>query len=154
MDNINPTEVPVEEPKVHTAAEMENARAAHRQSLQTLDITYRNVVGVFADRVDMGDMERETAIQMLTEAGIPEHYFEHLSMVDVEVEVEYRATFTFTDTVVVKVRLDGNGDVEEDAIIEALEDDGLDVTEVLYDNATNASITDDDWEIESWSRVD
>lgn len=147
MDNINPTEVPVEEPKVHTAAEMESAREAARQSMRTLDNTYRNVVGVFADRVDMGDMERENAIEMLTEAGIPEHYFEHLSHVEVEVEIEITATVTFSETVTVKVNAEDADD--EDALLDAVHDN-VSLEDIITDNGYSLNVVDTEAVVEGY----
>ena len=150
MDNINPTEVPVEEPKVHTAAEMENARIAHRQSMQTLDSTYRNVVGVFADRVDMGDMERATAVEMLTETGIPEHYFEHLSHVSVEVEIEITATVTYTETVTVKVNAEDAED--DDALLDAVYDN-TSLEDIITDNGYSLNVVNVEAVVEGYEAV-
>jgi hypothetical protein len=153
MDNNNPTEVdatPVEEVKVYTAAEMENARAAHRQSMQTLDVTYRNVVGVFADAVDMGDMERATAIQMLNDAGIPEHYFEHLSHVTVEVEIEITATVTYTETVTVKVNAEEAED--DDALLDAVYD-STSLEDIITDNGYSLNVVNCEAEVQGYEAV-
>jgi hypothetical protein len=142
MDNNETTTV--EEPKVHTAAEMERLRDTNRQTLKTLDIVYTNIVGAFADAVDQGTMDLEQALEMLNAAGIPEHYFEHLSKVEVEVEFEITATVTYTETV--RVKVDRAEMDDSDAILEAVYDN-VSLDDIICDNGYSLNVTDTDVEI-------
>ena len=93
-----------------TTREVTDERRALEDTIQRLkddqDRIFRNVAGVFDDAVDAGDMEADLALEMLSNAGIPERYWDHIGMVDVDVEVTVRATVVYTTTVQTKVRRD------------------------------------------------
>ena len=138
-----------------TTREVTDERRALEDTIQRLkddqDRIFRNVAGVFDDAVDAGDMEADLALEMLSNAGIPERYWDHIGMVDVDVEVTIRATVVYTTTVQTKVRRDQIDD--HDVAYDNIVDDGFEPTEVLEENKYDLEFEDEDWQVDQVSEV-
>ena len=110
---------------------------------QRLDNAYKNMVTSAKDFVERSIFSAAEARVLLENANVPEDYYADLGRVTVEVEVELTASISYTMTVEVTV----DADYEEDDLIDAVNNRGIDVPEEIMDNIYDAYISDDDWEI-------
>ena len=141
--------------EVYDERRAQDDRRALEDTIQRLkddqDRIFRNVAGVFEDAVETGDMEADLALEMLSNAGIPERYWDHIGMVDVDVEVTIRATVVYTTTVQTKVRRDQIDD--HDVAYDNIVDDGFEPSEVLEENKYDLEFEDEDWQVDQVSEV-
>ena len=141
--------------EVYDERRAQDDRRALEDTIQRLkddqDRIFRNVAGVFEDAVETGDMEADLALEMLSNAGIPERYWDHIGMVDVDVEVTIRATVVYTTTVQTKVRRDQIDD--HDVAYDNIVDDGFEPSEVLEENNYDLEFEDEDWQVDQVSEV-
>lgn len=110
---------------------------------QRLENAYRNMVTSAKDFVERSIITAPEARTLLENALVPEEFYAGLGQVTVEVELELTASISYTMTVEVTV----DADYEEDDLIDAIDNRGIDVPEEIMDNIYDAYISDDNWEI-------
>ena len=117
-------------------------RLAEQVSL--LEATYRNISAAMTEAVDNGALEADDARNILSDALIPEKYWATLGTIEVEVEVRMSASVHLTHYVTVRVPKG----YDEDDVVNALEDERMDVQNVMTDGVWDLTFCDEEWEVE------
>ena len=110
---------------------------------QRLDNAYKSMVISAKDFVERSIFTAAEARVLLENANVPEDYYADLGRVTVEVELELTASISYTMTVEVTV----DAEYDEDDLIDAVNDENIDVPSEIMDNIYDAYISDDEWEI-------
>ena len=143
LAELNTTD-PLQEEIDSLKTQLGNAQDDLLKRNQQITSIYKNIVSAVINNNDLDDEQKQ---DLLENAAVPNEFWQDEFLRSFDVEVTFTATVQITKTITVEAPLGA----DEDQIIDALENDGIDVTSEFQDSSVwDFDWTDEDYEVSSF----
>ena len=138
------TSDPLQEEIDSLKTQLGNAQDDLLKRNQQITSIYKNIVSAVINNNDLDDEQKQ---DLLENAAVPNEFWQDEFLRSFDVEVTFTATVQITKTITVEAPLGA----DEDQIIDALENDGIDVTSEFQDSSVwDFDWTNEDYEVSSF----
>ena len=143
LAELNTTD-PLQEEINSLKTQLGNTEDSLRSRNEQITSIYKNIVSAVINNNDLDDEQKQ---DLLENAAVPNEFWQDEFLRSFDVEVTFTATVQITKTITVEAPLGA----DEDQIIDALENDGIDVTSEFQDSSVwDFDWTDEDYEVSSF----